>query len=318
MLQETYDRIAPLVPPQNVFVITSWRYVDDVRAQLPYVPEAQIIGEPEGRGTAPPVALAALLLRERDPEAVMFVLPADHVVRNGALFRDALTAAAYVASNNYLVTLGITPTFPETGYGYIEARESLPEANGMRVLTVRRFLEKPDLATAQEFLATGKYYWNSGIFIWRASKILHEFSIHMPKMLGQLQTIQANGLDAPSFSENWSALQNETIDYGIMEKAREVAVIPLDAGWSDVGSWASLYDLMERDGANNVVRGGHIGVETQDSMIYAGKRLVATIGLENMIVIDTEDALLICPRDRAQDVKKIVDELRKRKADDLL
>lgn len=318
MLQETYERIAPLIPVQNVFVITGWRYVDDVRAQLPYIPETQVIGEPEGRGTAPPAALAALLLRERDPNAVTFILPADHVIPDEQTFRSALVAASQVANENYLVTLGITPTFPETGYGYIEAGEPLSDANGLKVFRVRRFLEKPILEKAQEFLASGNYFWNSGIFIWRADKILEEFAKYQPAMRAQLERIVSAGFDAASFSSNWGALQNETLDYGIMEKAERVAVIPLDVGWNDVGSWAALFDLMERDASDNVVHGNHIGVDTQSSYIFANKRLVATIGLENMVVVDTEDALLICPKERAQDVKKIVDELKRRKANDYL
>ena len=286
--------------------------------QLPYVPESQIIGEPEGRGTAPPVALAALLLQERDPEAVSFILPADHVIPNGDAFRRALAAAADVAKEDYLVTLGIQPTFPETGYGYIEAGDALADAAGMKVYRVRRFLEKPNLETAQKFLERGNYFWNSGIFIWRASTILQEFAKHMSTMHAQLVSILAQGFDAPSFSTQWRALQNETIDYGIMEKADNVAVIPLEAGWNDVGSWAALLDLMDHDDSNNVVHGNHIGVETEASLIYSTKRLVATIGLENMIVIDTDDALLICPKDRAQDVKKIVDELKRRQANEYL
>jgi len=257
-------------------------------------------------------------LRERDPEAVTFILPADHVLTDAHTFRNALSAAVQVAHDNYLVTLGIKPTFAETGYGYIKAGEPLTDVEGMSVYRVERFLEKPDLETAVRFLAGGNYFWNSGIFIWRGDKILQEFLQHMPQLHAQLEIIVRDGLDAPSFSQNWRALQNETIDYGVMEQAQRVAVIPLDAGWSDVGSWKALFDLMERDQANNAVQGEHIGVETENTLIYSNKRLIATIGLENMIVIDTEDALLICPQDRAQDVKKIVDELKRRKAHNYL
>lgn len=318
MLQETYDRITPLVPNANVFVITGWRYVDDVHAQLPYVPKSQIIGEPEGRGTAPPVALAAMLLRERDPEAVTLILPADHVIPNADLLRKAFASAAHVANDGYLVTLGITPTFAETGYGYIEAGDALPNGYGMPVLRVRRFLEKPNLETAQEFLQRGNYFWNSGIFIWRSDKILEEFSRHVPQTYSRMETIVARGVNDIAFSDLWRGLDNETIDYAIMEKAANVAMIPLDAGWNDVGSWTALFELIKRDADNNAVHGNHIGINTQSSMIYGSKRLVATIGLEKMIVIDTDDALLICPLDRAQDVKKIVDELKKRKASQYL
>ncbi|HZQ09883.1 MAG TPA: mannose-1-phosphate guanylyltransferase [Anaerolineae bacterium] len=314
LLQETYGRIRSLVPVQNIFIITNRAHVEEIHTQLPDVPKAQIIGEPEGRGTAPPAALAAFLLRERDRDAITFILPADHVIQDAETFRSALAAAAEVANQNYLVTLGITPQYPETGYGYIQAGEPFVIADGWRTYRVERFLEKPDLATAGRFVARGNYYWNSGIFIWRADVILEEFGRQMPQLYSQLEKIVANGLDAPTFEPDWHALQNETLDYGIMEKAERVAVIPLDAGWSDLGSWAALFDLMARDESNNAVQGDHVGVNTTSSLIYSGKRLVATIGLENMIIIDTDDALLICPRDRAQDVKKIVDELKKRKA----
>jgi len=318
MLQETYDRIASLVPPENVLVITNREYVNQVREQLPPVPPAQIIGEPEGRGTAPPAALAALLVHARDVEAVTFILPADHVIQFAEPFVRALRAAAVLANQNFLVTLGVTPTYPETGYGYIEASEPLPTLDEQTPYHVHRFREKPNLETAQEFIERGNFYWNSGIFIWRADVILQAFRQHMPQTLAQLEKIVTAGFDAPTFDADWHALENETIDYGIMERAAPVAVIPLDAGWSDVGSWTALYTLMKHDGANNAVHGNHIGFNTHSSLIYANKRLIATIGLENMIVVDTEDALLICPQDRAQEVKKIVDELKRRKAHEYL
>lgn len=312
MLQETFDRIVPLVPTQNVYVITNHEYVEQVRDQLPEVPPAQIIGEPHGRGTAPAAILASLLVQARDRDAVTFVLPADHVIQNDQVFANALAAAAEVAKQKFLVTLGVTPQFPETGYGYIEAGEPLMEAQRQTVYTVHRFREKPSLQTAQQFIASGNYYWNSGIFIWSVETILAEAKRDMPQTLERLEKIVAHGLAAPSFESDWDALADETLDYGIMEKAGHVAVVPLDAGWSDVGSWAAIYDLMKHDNANNAVHGNHIGVNTSSSLIYSNKRLIATIGLENMVVVDTEDALLICPQDRAQDVKKIVDELKRR------
>ncbi len=317
MLQETYDRIASLIPPQNVFVVTNREYVAQVREQLPDAPPAQIIGEPEGRGTAPPAALVALLLRERDPDAITFVLPADHVIQTPAAYLDALRAAITLARQNYLVTLGVTPTYPETGYGYIEAGEALALENHA-AFRAHRFREKPNLETAQEFLERGNFFWNSGIFIWRGDAILEAFAQHMPQTLAQLQTIVAAGFDAPSLDAAWHALESETLDFGIMERAAHVAMIPLDAGWSDVGSWTALYALMPHDAHANAVQGNHIGVNTRTSLIYGERRLIATIGLEDMIVVDTEDALLICPQAHAQDVKKIVDELKRRKANEYL
>lgn len=314
LLQETYDRVTPLVPPENVWVITNREYVDDVQTQLPFMPRSQIVGEPEGRGTAPPVALAALLLRDRAPDAITLILPADHVIPEGDAFRAALAAAAEVADAGYLVTLGIKPLYPETGYGYIEAGEALAPAQGQAVFRVNRFAEKPPAPTAERFVAAGNYYWNSGIFIWRADRILKEFARHMPRLLAQLGDIVAAGLDDIGFQEKWSALENQTIDFGIMEKAAAVAVIPLEAGWNDIGSWAALHGLMPQDAAGNAIHGDHIGVDTRTSLVYGNQRLIATIGLTDMIVIDTEDALLICPKDRAQDVKQVVEELKRRRA----
>ena len=317
MLQDAYDRIAPSVPLENVFVITNREYVPQVLEQLPGIPPAQVIGEPEGRGTAPPAALAALLLRERDPHAVTIVLPADHVIQDGEAYTRALRAAASLANQKYLVTLGVTPAYPETGYGYIEASDAIP-LQAQAAFQVHRFREKPNLETAQEFIERGNFFWNSGIFIWRVDVILDAFAQHMPQTHAQLEKIVRAGFDAPAFESDWHALENETLDYGIMERAAHVAVIPMDAGWSDVGSWAALYDLMQHDAQGNAVFGNHIGVHTRASLIYSGKRLIATIGLENMIVVDTDDALLICPQSHAQEVKKIVDELKRRRANEYL
>lgn len=318
MLQETYERVAPLVSFTNVFVITNREYVGDVQSQLPEVPPEHVIGEPEGRGTAPPAALAALLLLPRDADAVTIILPADHAIPHPGEFRYALRAAAEVANQNFLVTLGTKPEYPETGYGYIEAGEPLGEPLGLTAYRVNRFTEKPDLATAERFVAEGNYYWNSGIFIWRASTILEEFSRHLPAMRARLDTIVANGLDAPTFEKDWHALENETLDVGIMEKSSQAAMLPLDVGWNDVGNWAALLDLMEPDADGNVVMGHHIGVDTQSSLIYSKGRLIATVGLENMIIVDAGDVLLVCPRDRAQQVKQIVDELKRRGAHEYL
>lgn len=318
MLQETVERIAPLVSYSNVFVITNREYVTDVRKQLPEVPSEQVIGEPIGRGTAPPAALAALVLQQSDPDATTIILPADHAIPHAAEFRYALRAAGEMANEGYLVTLGIKPEYPETGYGYIEAGEPLGEPLGLTAYRVNRFTEKPDAATATQFVESGTYFWNSGIFIWRVATILEEFTQHMPQMRVQLQKIVANGLAAPTFEQDWAGLEDQTLDFGIMEKSTRVAMVPLDVGWNDVGSWAAILDLMERDADGNVVVGHHIGVDTQSSLIYSKGRLIATVGLDNMIIVDAGDVLLVCPKDRAQHVKQIVDELKRRGAHEYL
>jgi mannose-1-phosphate guanylyltransferase len=314
MLQEAYQRITPLVPDDKIFVVTNETYIDIVRQQIPQLPSGNIIGEPEGHGTAPCIGLCALYLRRLDPEAVMVVLTADHYIAKAEELRRALEAAAQVAKEGHLVTLGIEPDRPATGYGYIERGEKLAEISSHDVYRVQKFTEKPDLATAQVFLESGRYYWNSGMFIWKASTILREFEKLMPQLYAQLMEIDAalgTAEERAVLERVWPQVKNETIDYGIMERAEDVVVIPVDIGWSDVGDWAALFELLPANGEGNVVVGQHIGLDTTGCLIHSSSRLVTTIGLEDMIVVDTADALLVCPRERAQDVKKLVDMLKR-------
>jgi mannose-1-phosphate guanylyltransferase len=314
MLQQTFDRIAPLLPPDHIFVITNASYVEDVCQQLPEIPEEQVIGEPEGRGTAPPLGFAAELLRRRDPEAVMVSLAADHYIQREAEFREAVCAAQDIASRGFLVTFGIKPSYPETGYGYIEAGAELAQADGWRTFRVKRFVEKPDEETAARFIASGNYSWNGGMFIQRASVLREEFAVHLPNLAKQLDEIAAahgTPSESETFTRVWQQMANETIDVGIMEKSDRVAVLPLDVGWSDVGNWASLLTILPGDGNRNVVIGDHIGVETSNSLIYSNSRLIATVGLSDMIVVDTDDIVLVCHKEDAQKVKHLVEELKK-------
>ena len=314
MLQQTFDRIAPLLSPDQIYVITNATYVEDVCSQLPEIPMNQVIGEPEGRGTAPPLGFAAMLLRERDPDAVMVSLAADHYIQREAEFREAVCAAEEIASRNFLVTFGVKPSYPETGYGYIEAGAELAQARGWRAYHVKRFVEKPDEQTASRFIASGNYSWNAGMFIWRTSLLLDEFGRHLPRFSEQLKEIaRARGTytEVETFDRVWREMESETIDVGIMEKSDRVAVLPLDVGWSDVGNWASLLTILPGDGNRNVVIGDHIGVETTNSLIYSNSRLIATVGLSDMIVVDTDDIVLVCHKEDAQKVKHLVEELRK-------
>ncbi len=321
MLQQAYDRIAPLIAPEHVYVITNTSYLSEVCSQLPEIPCEHIIGEPEGRGTAPPIGYAAGLLRERDPQAVMISLPADHFIRREAEFREAICAAADVAEENLLVTFGIVPSYPETGYGYIEAGDDMTRIRGMRVRKVCRFTEKPDAQKAAEFIASGNYYWNGGMFIWRAAAILEEFDRYLPehaRLLKEIDAARGTPEEAAVFERAWCAMPSETIDVGIMEKSQRVAVIPLDVNWSDVGNWSSLLELLPGDRDQNVVIGDHIGVDTRSTLVYSSDRLIATVGLENMIVVDTGDVVLVCHREDAQKVKSLVDELKRRQQEKYL
>ena len=313
MLQEACQRITPLVPSDRILVATNAACTNAVRQQIPQVPTANIIGEPEGHGTAPCIGLSALYVRRLDPEAVMTVLTADHYIEKADELRRALGAAAQAAEEGYLVTLGIEPNRPATGYGYIERAEKLAQVSGYDVYWVEKFTEKPDLTTAQAFVESGRYYWNSGMFIWKVSTILREFKKLMPQLYAQLMEIDAalgTAEEQAVLERVWAEVENETIDYGIMERAEDVAVIPVNIGWSDVGSWATLFELLPADAEGNVVVGQHIGQDTKGCLIHGSRRLVATIGLEDMIVVDTEDALLVCPRERAQEVRDLVKKLK--------
>ncbi len=314
MLQETFDRIAPIVPGDHVFVITNEDYVAAVREQLSQIPPENILGEPEGHGTAPAIGLAALYMNRIDPNAVMISLHADHYIERTDAFRQAVLDAVQVASRGHLVTLGIEPQEPETGYGYIH-RGALVESLGPRnVFRVAQFVEKPNLPTAQRMVDSGEFYWNSGIFAWQLSVLWQEFQRYLPGLYNQLTEI-GRALGTEHFSQImrsvWTDVATETIDVGIMERSQRVTVLPIDVGWSDVGNWATLLDLLPGNDDTNVVVGEHIGVDTASSLVYSPNRLVATVGLNDMIIVDTADAVLVCPKDRAQEVKHIVEALKK-------
>jgi mannose-1-phosphate guanylyltransferase len=319
MLQETIERVRPLAPDDHILIATGRDYLELTAEQLPQVPRENIIGEPSGKGSAPCIGLGALAILRTDPDAVMVVLSSDHQIQKVEAFREALKAAEQLAQAGYLVTLGIQPTEPHTGYGYIHRKASLGQFNGFEAYDVERFVEKPDRATAEQYLATGEYSWNAGIFIWRADAIVSAFERHLPRLQQQLNEIAEAGgpSDQAAFGATWEAIQNVTIDYGIMERAERVAVIPVDIGWSDVGDWNTLTEIADADA--NLVQAQHVGLTTTNTLIYSDSdRLIATIGLEDFLIVDTSDALLIAPRDRAQDVKKLVDELKRRGRTDVL
>lgn len=304
LFQEAVRRIEPLVGVGHVIVVAGSRHMAELRRQEPSIPEDNFIDEPVGMGTAPCIGLAAVHVARREPGAVMVVLTADHHIGDVEGFHAALRAAVDVASEGHLVTLGVKPTEPSTGYGYIEHGDLVERVRGLRVLRVNRFTEKPDGATAIEMVRSGRYSWNSGMFVWRADRILEEFRLHMPGLHDQLVVIR-EAVGSPSYTEaleaSWRLVPRETIDYGVMEKAGDVVVIPVDIGWSDLGTWSSLTSLLPKDPHGNVVRGRHLGIDTLDSLIFGGDRLIATIGVRDLIVVDTDEALLIC--DKAQDQK---------------
>ena len=309
MFEHAVDRIAPVFQPDQIFVVTGAEHVASLAAQAPELPPENFIVEPEGRGTAPAIGLGAIHLRRQDPEAVMAVLTADHFITNAPSFRQVLTAGEEVAKDGHLVTLGIKPSFPSTGYGYIKQGQCLNTGEHFQVFQAERFTEKPSLETALHMVESGEYSWNSGMFIWRVDRILGELQLQMPDFYVQLAEIEAT-MRTPGYQATlnrvWPQVAKQTIDYGVMEGAGDVAVIPVDIGWSDVGSWTSVSSLLSADEEGNTIVGPHVGIDTRETLIFGGKRLIATIGLEGMVIVDTEDALLICPREREQDVRAIV------------
>jgi mannose-1-phosphate guanylyltransferase len=309
MFEHAVDRLDPLFDPEQVFVVTAAEHVDVLSALVPDLPRENFIVEPQGRGTAPCIGLGAVHLRQQDPDAVMAVLTADHFIKNVSRFRQALKAGAEVAAEGHLVTLGIKPSFPSTGYGYIKQGSKIGDYAGFPVFRAEQFTEKPDQETAAQMVESGQYSWNSGMFIWRVERIMAEFERQMPafhRQLSEVETTLSSAAYADALSRIWPKVAKQTIDYGVMEGAEDVAVIPVDIGWSDVGSWSSLFDLLPTDEQGNVVVGPHVGLDTHDSLIFAEERLIATIGLEDVVIVDTEDALLVCSKDRAQAVRDVV------------
>ncbi len=320
LLREAYLRIEPLIPPERVLVITGQNYHDAVCTELPEIPARNILGEPVGRGTGPAVGLAAEVLAGRVGHGVMAVLTADHVIRNQARFREVLQTAAGAARDGRIVLIGIQPTEPNTGYGYIETADRL-NGRDLPLLRVASFKEKPTREVAEGFLAAGNYFWNSGMFVWSLDTVRTEMRRHMPQTAECCAAIGA-AWDTPDrervLAELWTGIQTETIDYGVAEKAQNVAVIPVDIGWNDVGSWAALFDVLPVDAQENIVEGEYISVDSRNNLIYSPNRLVAALGVEDLVIVDTDDVLLILPRHRAQDVRALVAELKKQGKTNLL
>jgi mannose-1-phosphate guanylyltransferase len=314
MIQETVWRVKDLTAPTNIYIVTNALYADRIRAQLPEIPGENVIVEPEGRNTAPCIGLAALFIEARDPEGVMAVLAADHLIKQPAEFGRVLQqGVAVAAQTGGVVTLGITPDRSETGYGYIKMGQPIqPES---LVYRVARFTEKPDQQTADDFLADGHYLWNSGMFIWQIATVRRLIATYLPELHQGLELIK-QALHSASYesvlTEEYPKFEKISIDYGIMERAPDVYVIPADIGWDDVGSWLALERTRVPDAAGNVLAGTElITIDLQDCILETtGTRLVAAVGLQNLIYVETEDAVFLCPKSRVQDVKLVLEQLR--------
>ena len=326
LFQSTVERLENLFPPERILVVTVEEQAREMFQQAPSIPQENYILEPAPRGTASVVGLAAALLHKRDPNASMAILPSDHFIRNQDLFHYLLRAAFEVAENGYLVTLGITPTHPSTAYGYIQQGQPLSGGYKYPAYEVKSFVEKPDEDVAQKLLRSGNHSWNSGMFIWRADVILNEITKQMPALDEALRKIR-DAWGTPTQTEVlkdcWQDLTVKTVDYGIMEKAEHVAVLPAGGlGWSDVGSWQSLFEVLLPDMNGNIAtnNNSHLAHQTSNTLVYGSstERLIVTIGVDNMIIVDTDDILLVCKSDQSQAVRDIVEHLKKHRQEKYL
>ncbi len=312
MFQHAVDRLSPSFPPERILVVTNSQIAEVLRPQAPELPADNFILEPAGRDSAPAAGLAAVHLLRRDPEAVMVMLTADHYIVDTVQFRAALAAAEQVAADGTILTLGIRPTQPSTAFGYIRLGDAQVMVDGFRVYRSGGFTEKPDARTAARFLEEGRYVWNSGMFIWRGDRLLAEFAAQLPDLHAALGRIGAalGTLEAEQvLVDEWSKIRRISIDYGIMEHADRVSVIPVDIGWSDIGSWGALLDVLDGDEHGNVATGELLSLDAQGCYVRSGSRLVAAIGLRDLVIVDTPDVLLVCTRERAEEVKTLVNRL---------
>lgn len=309
LIRATYERVLPLVGEEGIYAVASPELIPRIGAELG-LPEDQLIVEPYGKNTAPAVGLAALLLHIRDPEGIMFVLPADHRIRDEGAFRTALKAAAEAAEEGYLVTLGIKPTYPATGYGYIEAGEELLRREGLPIHKALRFVEKPDRAKAEEYISRGSFFWNSGIFIWKPRRILEEIERHLPGLHAGLELLRGH-IGKPSFEEAlreaYERAEETSVDYGIMEKAEKIATIPVSFGWSDLGDWHAVWEVAPKDAGDNVAVGAAVfNRDSRGNLVFSSApKRIALLGVEGLAVVDGPDALLVARRERAQEVRSL-------------
>ena len=323
MIQATAVRLDGLVARRDSFVVTGSRYAKLCAAQLDGLPRANILVEPSGRNTAPAIALACAHLLRRDPAEVVAILPADHHIQDCSAFQKALRQAERSARNGYLTVLGIEPTKAHTGYGYIQrAARPLPLTGDIPTFAVERFLEKPDQAAAEKFLEDGRYYWNGGIFVSRVDRLLAEYERQMPVLFAGINRIAA-ALGSPDqdnvLAEVWPTMPDTSIDYGLMEGAQKVAVVPMKVGWNDLGSWDALETVIARDESGNFpVEGELLPINSRGNIVAVNERLVALVDVDDLIVIDAGDALLIGKKESIQQVKQIVTRLQADKRNDLL
>lgn len=314
MLQETFLRMRKKFDISDIYVSTNMEYVSEVEREILELPRQNIVGEPQARGTASSMALIAAIVAAEDENAIMAHFPADHLIKNPEVLLEAVERAEEFLKENgdYIVTFGIKPTLPETGFGYIEKGEVLKDFGNMEVQKIKKFVEKPDLATAQQYLDSGNYYWNAGMYVWRAGAVIKKIQKYIPDTYNKLMLIREEvGKEKflETVLEQYPEMDNITIEYGVVENDPDVAVIPLDLQWSDVGSWASLKDTLIENKDDHFVKGEHVDFGSQNLLVYGSKKLITTVGLKDLIIVDTEDAILICDRHQSKMISDVVKKL---------
>lgn len=318
MLQETYVRMRKIAEPKDIYIVTNREYVSEVEKEILEFPKENILAEPVGRSTAPSVALAAAVIAKTSHDEVMAVFAADHFIENPELLIDSLKKGEeFLKKNNkYLITFGIKPTAPETGYGYIEKNGLLKAMGGMKIFQAKRFVEKPNYETAKGYLKSNNFFWNSGMFMWKTSTIIEKFMSYTPDIYNRLKKI-SEAVGTSKFeavlNKEFPEMDNISIDYAIMENEPDVLVIPLKLNWSDVGSWTALKNALTANGKENFVKGEHINFGGKNLLVYGSKKLIATIAVKDLIIVDTEDAILVCDRKKSQLVSDVVKQLEERK-----
>jgi mannose-1-phosphate guanylyltransferase len=321
LLQQAVGRIRGLVAPEQTYVFTNAAIRAAVQNELPDVPSAQIVAEPASRNTAPAIGLAAYEMARRDPESIMMVLPSDHIVAKPGAFRQTLARACRVAAQpGRSVVVGIKPTRPETGFGYIRLGTPQRNGNGAGIFRVLAFTEKPPAALAKRYFRSGKYLWNGGMFIWRTATLIANLERYQPAMAAAIRRIvEEGGIGSPQIlARLYPRLENISIDYALMEKVDDIFAVSADVGWSDVGSWAAAYELSRKDRQGNVPPPSGCLLDSQENMIVSEKKFTAAVGVQGLVIVETDDALLVCAKEKSQQVGKVVRELERRKLMKLL
>jgi mannose-1-phosphate guanylyltransferase len=311
LIAVTVNRLLAGFDPSHILVVTAQRYADPIRSHLPDVPPDNVMSEPFGRNTAAAIAMTAFRIAQDDPDGMLAVFPADHVILHPDILLRAVDFGMELAREHDVVDIGVPPGHPETGYGYIELGEAIAARHGLEAHRVKRFVEKPSLERAREYLQAGNYMWNSGMFVWQARRFLDQLRTHLPQTYQALNAAFRDGSE-DALRRAYEGIPDISVDYAIMEKVSDVVAIPAEFGWRDIGDWNALYELMDHDADGNASDGPTVTLDTRNSGFLAPHKLVAAIGVEDLVVVDTPDVLLLVRRDRTQDVKKILDDLKAR------